>query len=370
MTRRSVTPLADIDLRPLAELEASERAFLSCYISGAAGRRSLRNRIDRVRRLLAGNTHELDHFEASLALLLRWLDEETQEDDVVAVFACGALDFIRGWRLAAPVPDILRAGAAPYLRPLAELQDEYGTLAVVAATNRATSIHLVTLSRTLPAGRVRGDVKNAVKKGGWSQKRYARRREKQLERYATEVVERLDALDREHEIDRIVLLGSAESLREIEGAIPQRLRDRVFRRDQVEVGGDIEDVIDEAWIAWFDAEREGERDLRDEIREEAFGDGLAAIGAGDVLAALREGRVDTLLLRRDSEVEGTRCRSCEHVAAGRSSECSKCGGADVFPIDLVNEIVRQAELTGAYVEFADPSAAFDNEDGVAALLRY
>lgn len=125
-----------------------------------------------------------------------------------------------------------------------------------------------------------------VKKGGWSQKRYARRREKQLERYATEVVERLDALDREREIDRIVLLGSAESLRHIEAATPGCLRDRVFQRDGVNVGGDQDDVIDEGWAAWFVAEREGERALRDEIREEAFGEGLAAIGAEDGAAAL------------------------------------------------------------------------------------
>jgi len=365
-----VTPLAEIDLRPLAELEASERAFLSCYLSGEAGRQSLKNRITRVRRLLAAKPDELDHFEASLTLLERWLDDHARGDDTVAVFACGALDFVQGWRLPIAVPNLLRAGAAPYLRPLAELQDEYGTLAVIAANNRATTIHLVTLSRSTAAARVRGDVKNAVKKGGWSQKRYARRREKQLERYATEVVERLDALDRDHTIDRIVLVGSAESLQQIESSIPPRLRDRTFRRDGINVGGDNEALIEEAWAAWFVAEREEERALWDEIAEEAFGEGLAAFGADDVLEALGQGRVDTLLVSRDSTVQGTRCRACEHLVPGTSDACPKCGSTDVFTIDLINELVRQAELTSADVEFADASDALSQEDGVAALLRY
>lgn len=364
------TPLSDIDLRPLAELEASERAFLSCYLSGQAGMQSLKNRIDRLRRLLAATPAELDHFEASLALLERWLADHPPGDGAVAVFACGALDFIEGWQLPVDVPNSLRVGAGAYLRPLAELKDEYGTLAVVAADNRATTIHMVTVDRAEPGGRVRGDVKNAVKKGGWSQKRYARRREKELERYATDVVDRLDTLDRERTIDRIVLLGSAESLQQIDAAIPERMRERVFRRDGVSVGGDQDEVIDQAWVAWFAAEREGESRLWQQIRERAFGQDLAALGATDVLAALQQGRVDTVLVSRDSTVKGTRCRACEHVVHGTPDTCQKCGSKDVFALDLVNEFVRQAELTSAYVEFADPTDDLSREDGVAALLRY
>ncbi|GMV22444.1 MAG: hypothetical protein AMXMBFR57_23930 [Acidimicrobiia bacterium] len=370
MTDTSSTPLADIDLRPLAEMEAAERAFLSCYLTGDTGAESLKNRVARVRRLLSKSPAELDHFEASLALLEQWLADNPPGDGTVAVFTCGALDFVQGWRLPVSVPDTLRVGAAAYLRPLAELKDEYGTLAVVAADNRAATIHLVTVDRTTTGGRVRGDVKNAVKKGGWSQKRYARRRDKQLERYATDVVARLEALDTEHAIDRIILVGSTESLQEIEAAIPAGLRDRVFRRDGVSVSADESDVMEAAWAAWFAAEREGEQKLWEQIREEAFGQDLAALGATEVLAALKQGRVDTVLVSRDSAVKGTRCRACAHVVHGTPDTCQQCGSKDVFSEDLVNEFVRLAELSAAYVEFADPSEELAQEDGVVALLRY
>ena len=370
MTEPGVVSLSDIDLRPLAELEASERAFLSCYLSGETGTQSFKNKVDRVRQLLEDEPAERDHFDASLTLLEQWLADHPHGDGHVAAFACGALDFVRGWLLPAAVPNLLRVGPAPYLRPLAELKDEYGTLAVVAADNRATTIHLVTVDREETEGRVRGDVKNAVKKGGWSQKRYARRREKELERYATDVVEKLDALDRERGFDRIVLLGSAESLQQIDAAIPERMRDRVFRRDGVSLGAGHDNVIDQAWSEWFVAEREEERKLWDRIRNEALGHGLAAIGATEVLAALLEGRVDTLLVSRESKVKGTRCRSCEHLTHGTPDTCQRCGSRDVFALDLIDELVRQAELTSAAVEFAEPDEDLAREDGVAALLRY
>jgi peptide subunit release factor 1 (eRF1) len=370
MTEPTSTPLAEIDLRPLAEMEAAERAFLSCYLTGETGTESLKNRITRVRRLLAKTPAEMEHFEASLALLEKWLADNPPGDGTVAVFACGALDFVQGWRLPVAVPNTLRVGAAPYLRPLAELKDEYGTLAVIAADNRAATINLATIDRTTTGGRVRGDVKNAVKKGGWSQKRYARRRDKQLERYATDVVSRLEELDKEHTIDRIVLVGSSESLQEIEGAIPEHMRDRVFRRNGVSASADEDDVMEAAWAAWFAAEREGEQKLWDQIREEAFGQDMAAMGATEVLAALQQGRVDTVLVSRDSTVKGTQCRACSHLVHGTPDTCQQCGSADVFTVDLVNEFVRLAELTAAYVEFADASDELTEEDGVVALLRY
>lgn len=363
--------LADIDLRPLAELESAERAFLSFYATGLDGVRSLDHRAARVRRLLADEPAELEHFEANVALLTTWLEAHPIADGAVVVFTCGALDFTQGWKLPAEVPTLLRVGPSPYLRPLAELKDEYGTLAVVAADNRATDIYVVNVEGADLERRVRGDVKNAVKKGGWSQKRYARRREKELERYADEVVEVLGELDREFEFDRVVLVGSAESLREIDAQLPPSLRDRVFRHEEgVDPADGEEALVAAGWREWFKAERRDEARLWDEIREEALGRDLAALGPTDVLAAAAAGRMATLLVDREASVAGTRCRTCQHLVHGTPETCQSCGAADVFKVDLVQELVRLAELTSADVEFCDPTPGLTEEGGVAALLRY
>lgn len=52
-----------------------------------------------------------------------------------------------------------------------------------------------------------------------------------------------------------------------------------------------------------------------------------------------------------------------------AATCQQCGSKDVFSEDLVNEFVRLAELSAAYVEFAEPSEDLAQEGGVVALLR-
>ena len=61
--------LQQIDLRELAAMTGPERAFLSLYASGPEALQSLRDREDRIRRLLADNDAELEHFEESLRMI-------------------------------------------------------------------------------------------------------------------------------------------------------------------------------------------------------------------------------------------------------------------------------------------------------------
>jgi peptide subunit release factor 1 (eRF1) len=365
-----VDVVQDIDLRPLAELEAAERAFLSFYASGAEGLRALDDRVARIRRLLDDEPAEREHFEASLSLLQQWLDEHPPADQGLAVFTCAALDLAQGWHLPVVVPSLLWVGASPYLRPLAELQDEYGTLAVVAADNHATRIHTVTVSGASLDGSVRGDVKNAVKKGGWSQKRYARRREKQLERYADEVVQVLQTLDQERHFDRIVLLGSDESLREIRAQLPESLLQRVVGTQPIDLHEGEASLVEAGWQQWFAQEREEEGRLWDQIRDEALKHGLAVLGPTDTLAAAQAGRVSKMIVDRHAKIDGTGCRACEHVVHGTPQTCQSCGSADVFPVDLVDELVRLTVRTSAEVEFSETIPALAEEGGVGALLRY
>ena len=76
------------------------------------------------------------------------------------------------------------------------LQDEYETVAVVIADNRRARVYLVAADVSDGSDdeiTISGNVKNHVKKGGWSQKRYQRRRDKELKVYAGGIV---DALNR------------------------------------------------------------------------------------------------------------------------------------------------------------------------------
>ncbi len=360
-----------INLQDLASYEAPERAFLTLYLSSPESTTRLDDQADRVRRVLAGNDDELEHFEESLKMVRAWLDEHPFESEGQVVFACWALDLVRGFPLAVSPPDRLWLGASPFIRPLAELQDEYETFAVVAADNTATRVFLVSSTLVADEERVRGDVKNRVKKGGWSQKRYARRRKEQLHHYADEVVDVLQRMADGSEFDRIVLLGQKEAMEEIAGALPQQLADRLLEPRRADVQQEERDkLMGEAMEVFTAGERTEEEHLWTHIREEAVGHGLAALGATEVLEAALTGRVEAMVVVRDAELRGTRCRECEHVVHGTPETCQACGSSSVFEIDLVDELTRQVALHAGETDFTDPMPGLEDAGGVAALLRY
>ena len=365
--------LEQIDLRALAELSAPERAFLTFYCSGAASIQSLDDRAKRVRALLTGNEAELEHFDQSLTLLREKLPKDGELDAPgLVVFACWALDFVESHRLTvAPRRDMLWIDSSPYLRQLAEMQDEYIPFVVVAADNKSARIWQVVSARVDDEEKVRGDVKNRVKKGGWSQKRYQRRRDNELLHYGKEIATALDRLYEEKPFERLVLLGTQEILGEIKSALSPRIAATVAGERNVDLKGEGDELIDAAFDLYFEQERHDEAQLWERIQAEVCkSGGLAAAGPGEVLAAAQEGRVDTMIVLRDVKIGGMRCRECELLSAAKPQQCPRCKSNDVFAVDLVNELVQLLATTSARTEFSDPLPGLEEVGSVAALLRW
>ncbi len=371
--------LQSINLRSFAEMHEGERAYLSLYVSSEESLNQLDQRADRIRSLLSDDADELAYFERNLTLIRSWLNENGYGNGFtgtgLCVFACEMLDYIQGIPLTvapdqAAVRDALRVSTAPYLRPLAELQDEYENFLIVAADNHATRIVQVASAKAETVKQVHGDIKNHVRKGGWSQQRYTRRRDKELQQYAKEINEVLGDLMRTEAIDRIVLLGAQETLRELEAVLSADVAAAVIGKETVALHDTDADVVDEAYALFFQEEREEEQRLWEQIKAESLREGLAATGPSAVLDMLKLGRVDEIIITRDIEIDGRQCRACDNLFHGTPSACPICGASDLFPVDLVDEFVRQAELTSAAVEFSDPIGGLSAVGDVAARLRY
>lgn len=163
--------LQNIDIRELAEMSGAERAFVTLYISGAESLNTLRDREDKVRCLLDEQPQEREHFDESMRMIRDALEESPPQGGM-AFFASWALDFLAGYRLEVAPADLLWVDSSPYVRPLAQLQHQYQTFLVVSADADAARVHVVAADEPSEVKRIRGDVKNHVKKGGWSQKRY------------------------------------------------------------------------------------------------------------------------------------------------------------------------------------------------------
>ncbi|MDQ3397086.1 MAG: hypothetical protein M3511_04825 [Deinococcota bacterium] len=358
----------NIDLEALAEQQGPERTFLSLYLSGPEAMASLEQRIHKVRELL-DDSDELEHFEENLALIQDFLDTHDFDAGALCVFACWMTDYLQAYALEKGVPDLLWIDSSPYIRPIAELQDEYENFVVVAADNTDTQVYFVTSAVAREQDTIKGEVKNPVKKGGWSQQRYARRREHELLHYAKEVAEVLADLEKRKSFDRLFFVGSDEAMKAIEEGLPEHLATKLAGKQAVDLYQE-----DEIWDAAFDMftkeERAAEETLWEKIKAEYLREGLAAAGAAEVLEAAAVGRVEKMIVTRDAKIAGLRCRDCENLSAKVPESCPVCGSPSVFKVDLVNELVELLAMSSAETEFADPIGGLSKVGDVAALLRY
>lgn len=358
-----------IDLEALAERSGPQRAFLSLYLSEPRSLDSLDGRVKKVRRLLDEDSDEAEHFEENLRQINEFLDDYDYESGSLAIFSCWALDFFQAYPLEKSLPDLLWVDSSPYIRPLAQLQDDFENFVVVLADNSETSIYLVTSASPKEQESITGNIKNQVRKGGWSQQRYARRRENALDKYAKEVVDVLADLDERREFDRILLLGSDETMHAIKQELPQRLEEKLVGTESVDLHQDDE-TWESAFGMFFEEERRSDEDLWEQIKAERLRDGRAATGPEEVLKTATVGRVERMLVTRDARIAGKRCRECENLLTDVEGNCPICGADALFTVDLVNELVEVLLLTDAEPEFTDPIEGLSRAGDVAALLRY
>ena len=356
-------------LRALAERQSSERAFMSVFLDSEGGTGWLGQRLRRVRTLLT--PEEQEHFDENEKLVQQALESHKMGAAGVCVFACWAEDFVEVHPLEQGARNLLWVDSSPYIRPIAELLDEFETFAIVKADNSRAEVFVVTAEREHhdADARVRGDVKNRVKKGGWSQKRYARRREKELHEYAKGVADALGEAAAATPFSRIVLVGQKEALEEIRAVLPTALAEKVVGSEQVDVHDETQ-VWEEAHALFADEEKADEQALWEKIKNAYLRGGAAVAGPEDVLREAAVGRVARLLVTRDAKVAGTRCRACDNVHAGQPEACPACGSDDLYTVDLINELVELAALSSAEAEFTDAFPELTEAGDVAALLRW
>lgn len=357
-------------IKQLAELSGPERAFATLYIGPDTKFSAFNKRIEDIRSMLANKPAELEYFAENLTFLEQYLGEHKPGPHGLCVIACWALDFLTGTPLEKEMPELLRVGSSPYIRPMAEFHDEYENFAVVMADNTDAHIFLVTSAVIADEASVDGHVKNHVRKGGWSQKRYQRRRDNQLLHYAKEINNQLVELGRAHEFRRLLLVGSDETLNEIRRELEPIIADKIAGVKVLDLGRSDDQLWEEIYALHFAGERQSEHLLWENIREEYLSGGPAVAGARDVLQAATEGRIHKAIVNRDAEFKSRQCSNCEQIIAAATDTCPQCGSTELFPVDFVNKITTLMYNTHASIDFVDPIAELEQVGGIAALTRY
>jgi peptide subunit release factor 1 (eRF1) len=116
-------------------------------------------------------------------------------------------------------------------------------------------------------------------------------------------------------------------------------------------------------------ERDRKADLVHQLRAAHAAGNAGLAGLDDVLPALSDHRVGTLLVSLGYEVAGWRCEVCRHLAA-KGPTCAACGNRMAKVDDVVEEAIEDALGQRCRVEVCDGNADLDVLGRIGALLRF
>ena len=361
--------MLDIDLKKLTEIKTQGRTFLSIYISGPNNISLLERKLDKLGSLIknCSNKEEQENFDKNKRDVEEYLKKNPLKKGGLCIFTCKEINYFQAISLPSSNKDIIKIDDCPYIRPLAEFYDDYETVAVVVADNQKARIFLVSSSIFGDENIIKGNIKNHVKVGGWSQKRYERRRDKQLLEYSKGIIEDLMIIEKEEKFGHILLVGSKEILHNIYENMPKEFQNKIIEKNLDLSKG--EGYVNHEIMRLLEEEEESiEKNYWERIRDEYLRGGLAVIGIDDVLKAAAEGRVDKVIIDQGLYPLVEQCQGDNRSEIDEKETCTVCGLT--FQISVINELLRLLIGSGSEYHFADSIPEFIELGGIAALLRY
>ena len=220
------------------------------------------------------------------------------------------------------------------------------------------------------------DVIHKVPGGGWSHRRYQSRVEDSWERNVEQVVKNLDTIVASHVGGPVFLVGEPYARSVVQATATGRLAERLIdlghgSRAPGSSDKNVEHLIGDHLAAARRAAKE--RRLARLAEQSERPDGAAATSLDDVLSALREAAVETLILvdrSESSESSDVLWAGPQPLAIGLSEQDVKGLGVDEVYEDRLDEVLLRAliETDGDLELLDEPSALVP--DGVGGLLRF
>ncbi len=207
---------------------------------------------------------------------------------------------------------------------------------------------------------------------GRSEKRYERGVEKEVDVHlrgvATELARRL----RDGRVAGILLGGPKETTGHLESLLHADVAKCVKGHVDVDVWNSGADAVLAAARPVLDeltARRDSE--LLAKIDEGLGKGGRAVSGLNDVLTAVHERRIDTLVIQEGFTAKGTRCPQCGWMGVSASGQCPADGTMTDVVDNIVEAAVGRAFGQDARVRYlAADNEAIELKGSIAALLRF
>jgi hypothetical protein len=207
---------------------------------------------------------------------------------------------------------------------------------------------------------------------GRSEKRYERGVEKEVDVHLRGVASELARRLRDIRVAGILVGGPKETTNQLESLLHADVAKCLQGRIDVDVWNSGADAVLAAALPVLDeltARRDAE--LLAKIDEGLGKGGRAVSGLGDVLTAVHERRLDTLVIQEGFTAKGTRCPQCGWMGVSAGGQCPADGTMTDVVGNIVEAAVGRAFGQDARVRYlAVDNEAIEMKGSIAALLRF
>jgi peptide subunit release factor 1 (eRF1) len=288
----------------------------------------------------------------------------------LAIFADGPDDLLEVLRLPRPVASQVVVDETPHVGPLKPFEDE--TRLCVVLINRSLARFMVgTPDALAEVDSFDDDTHGRHDQGGWSQARWERAVEEDVADHLDRVAQALALGARRRRYDRLLLATPQDQRSRVEAALPAQVSRRLAGHLRLDVSDVTPEQVREAARDWVQRGRgEHARERLARFAELRAQDARASGGLDEVLAALVERRVETLLLHEGFARPGLRDPDTEWL--GIEGQRPPTDGRIERHADITEWSIALALEQDAEVLVVDP---FDHEelhgeDGIGAILRF
>ena len=363
-----VTSLTDIDLHALAEVRDERDIFLTVYL-GTIGRDSdqafVASRLSAIQKALPKDL-KVD-FEETLGMVEDALSAPAVKGERGRVIFASAPNFLQIYRTSVEPEPLVVWDSSPFLLPLAKLREEYQDYGLLLIDSQEARLFLVKSNLLEENKKFSIDLMNKHRKGGWSQMRYNRLRRGQIHSFFTQLIEDLQKNEDLSRMRGLVVAGPGEAKVQLIEMMPPALKDKVLGTVDASMEGSSRDLARRGKDLAHEGERSREKVLAEKLKEAALRGHPAAYGLIEVRNAMKEGRVNCLLITKDFTLPGMICKSCYHIVSD-GEKCPTCD-SEVAALSLEN-LYDLAENMGTEVILVEDDAFLESIGNLGAILRY
>lgn len=286
--------------------------------------------------------------------------------------------------------------SAFHLDPLQEMLAPSEVYGLITMDKREATIAVLLGKRYIIVDKLTSQVPGKIRAGGQSAHRFERLREGAEKEFYRKVADRFlhAILKYEGKIKGIIIAGPGATKNYFmeQGQVDSRIKDKVIGTLDVSYTDEfgIQEVVARSEDILRDTAMMKERQVINKFMERIAKDGLATYGVNEVMKALEEGKIETLLVSESIPwlVVKYQCTDCEKVFEKiyrnpddfkvQDLHCQADCGSNVElleELEYVEWLIEKAEEYGTEIEVISTETAegeqfFKGFFGIGALLRY